>query len=412
MIKDNFDKEKTSLVMEEKTDSHEELIRSIELSTQGSIFTFLKSPKRRALDLAVLGKAYYESEAGERFDNLNKALKLFKQSSLLLTIQRKSLFENICTQKYLGLIFCEYPYEDNLEKAIQHFRTCVTYLEPNNKFTSDKFKLLEKKDVDPNYEYFQPTADNLKREWTKIRNHLGKAYYLKFQQIQKEENNNLQKQSQLLELAIETFRNSLNINIEEEFSQEWATAYRWTGQSYYYRIERDRSENIEQAISAYQQSLTVFTLEQFPKEWAFTQSLLGIAYYHRLQPDRFQENLKLAIAAFRQALTVLNFQNYPAEWLATQNNLGIVYLNYLDGDRTTNLELAREAFESIEKVLVEDLEKYPNNSAELLLTRYHLAIVYRELEQVKPTENLKRSLQAIDVILSSLKLELPTDWLQ
>ena len=172
------------------------------------------------------------------------------------------------------------------------------------------------------------------------------------------------------------------------------------------------TENIEQAISAYQQSLTVFTLEQFPKEWAFTQSLLGIAYYHRLQPDRFQENLKLAIAAFRQALTVLNFQNYPAEWLATQNNLGIVYLNYLDGDRTTNLELAREAFESIEKVLVEDLEKYPNNSAELLLTRYHLAIVYRELEQVKPTENLKRSLQAIDVILSSLKLELPTDWLQ
>jgi Soluble NSF attachment protein, SNAP/Tetratricopeptide repeat len=89
-----------------------------------------------------------------------------------------------------------------------------------------------------------------------------------------------------------------------------------------------------------------------PQECARTQMNLGTAYQNRVQGNK-SENIELAIDCYESALKIYTETVFPLEWARIQANLGTAYQNRVQGNKSENIKLAIDCYKSALKIYTE-----------------------------------------------------------
>jgi CHAT domain-containing protein/tetratricopeptide (TPR) repeat protein len=397
----------------ERAENIERAIRAFEQAL--TVFTREDSPDMWGVACFDLGIAYRERVAGERADNFERAIRAFEQALTVFT-REDSPAEWAATQKSLGIAYSERvagERAENVEHVIQAYEQALTVF----------------------------TREDSPAEWAEMQNSLGIAYServageraenveraiqayeqaLTVRTIQSLPNAWAETQHNLgiayrervageradnFERAIRAFEQALTVFTREVSPAEWAHTQNNLGITYRERVAGERAENVERAIQAYERALTVFTRQDSPAEWAMTQTNLGAAYNERVAGER-ADNVERAIRAFEQALTVFTREGLPIDWAATQLNLGVAYSDRVTGDPAENVERAIQAYERALTVFTR--EGSPANWA---MTQHNLGVAYRDRVTGDPAENVERAIQAYERALTVFTREgLPIDW--
>jgi CHAT domain-containing protein/tetratricopeptide (TPR) repeat protein len=231
---------------------------------------------------------------------------------------------------------------DNLERAIDHYRTAIAG--------------------------FAGEADALMR--SAVLNDLGIAFA---RRIRGDAVENVEQALQYLQQALEARR-------RETHPVEWAQSTINLGIMYFRRKRGDRADNLEKSIDCYQQAMKVITRQSDPLSWATVMHNLGNVYSMRIKGAR-ADNIERARKAFGQVLTVRTRSNVRDDWAITMSNLGKVYLNRIKGDAVRNYEKGIEYCR--EAMSVRTREKMPHEWAETL---NHLGNLHHRLYEIKKAD--------------------------
>jgi tetratricopeptide (TPR) repeat protein len=127
----------------------------------------------------------------------------------------------------------------------------------------------------------------------------------------------------LIEAAIESFRDACNSFTKEGYPLEWAAMQSMIGQLLFKMDqEKDDSKALKEAISAYQNALQVFTATSTPQRWGEAKHFLGRALQLLGSQTGDLDLIVRSAEACREALVVRSRSHTPMLWAATQNNLG------------------------------------------------------------------------------------------
>lgn len=243
----------------------------------------------------------HENPLGDRAENLEEAIELYRQS-LDVRIREAFPIDWASSLHNLGNAYRERIRGDrmqNLEYAIESHQQALQVR----------------------------TRATRPEEWVKSSNNLAICYY---ERIQGDRANNI-------ETAIRLYQQALQVAIPQNMSVEWATAALNLGLAYGDRVRGDRAQNLETALSCYQQALQVFTPTTSPMDWALVMQNSASAHRERVLGDRAQ-NIENSIAATTNALRIHTREANPIEWAKCKLNLADAYQERLNGDRTQNIE--------------------------------------------------------------------------
>lgn len=316
-----------------------------------------------------LGFAYYNRIAGNRSQNLEKAIDCY-QSALSAYNVTENPEKWGLTQNNLGLAYLnriEGDSAENKKNAIAAFQSAL--------------KVRDQK--------------NYPKEWAETQNNLGTVY------LNRTEGDT----SDNIERAISYYQAALSAYPKEVNPAVWATIKNNLGLAYYNRIEGEKGDNIERAIAAFQSALEVYTYDKFPLNWVLLQDDLGNAYCDRLRGDELQ-NQEAALSAFKSALFVYTYEEFPEDWARTQNNLATVYSDRKHGDKADNLELAIQACQNALQFYTR--EKFP---ADWAMVQTNLGAAYRMRVIGEFSENLEVAIRCYNLALEEHTYEnFPADW--
>lgn len=241
-------------------------------------------PEEWAQTQSNLGVAYFNRIAGERAENVERAISALNQALSVFNHETHPV-DWATIQLNLGEALHNRLYDspaENLESAIAAFKAALDVFDCQT------------------YPY----------EWALGQNNLGNVYR---HRIRGERTSNLER-------AIEAFQDAQRVFTRESFPRDWALVQNNLGVAYYNLASKDRSANLEQAIQAYKASLSVYTRASFPEDWAKVHNNLGGAYADRVRGDHY-ENLRLAVQSFRAALAVYTPDRFPLEARLAAGNL-------------------------------------------------------------------------------------------
>lgn len=130
-------------------------------------------------------------------------------------------------------------------------------------------------------------------------------------------------ESNLLEAAIEAFREACNSFTKQDYAIEWAALQSMIGQLLFKRDQvKDNSDALKESISACQNALQVFTASSTPQRWGEAKHHLARALQLLGSQSGDLDLIARSAEACREALAVRSKSHTPMLWAATQNNLG------------------------------------------------------------------------------------------
>jgi tetratricopeptide (TPR) repeat protein len=256
-----------------------------------------------------LGQVYLDRIAGERSQNVEKAIAAFNAASALAT---KASAPSHWGSIQIGLSRAYWHRmqgrrADNLELSIQAAEAALTV------FASDK-----------------AAAD-----WSSAQQALGAAFWARINGVRADN----------VDKAIAAYEQALAVTTRERSAQAWAGLHDNLGMAYAERSRGTPLENIQRATAHFENASKVFTREAFPAEWAQLNMNFGLLLLdHEL--DKPSERVEAAIARFNNALSVYTPQAFPERWARVTLNLGIAYSRRLTGDRAENIEQAIDAYQN------------------------------------------------------------------
>jgi tetratricopeptide (TPR) repeat protein len=328
-------------------------------------------PRQHAEVLNALGRAYATRVAGERRDNLERAISCHRQALQIFSLQAfPQAYAR--TQTMLGQVYwqrVEGERRDNVEQALMCCREALRVY----------------------------TVDVFPHDYARTLHTLGAIYA---QRIEGEVRENL-------EQAIACCREALQVRTLANSPIDYAHTQNNLGLNYWRRVAGERHENLEQAIACFHEALRVYTAEAFAYDYARAQNNLGAAYMARTAGRR-SDNLAQAIACYREALRTWTRQDFPSQYSKLQNNLGEAYLHHLEGERSDHLERAIASFS--EALHVTSHESFPQDVA---MMQQNLGDAYRQRIVGKRQENLSRAVAWYDEALQFYTLEaFPSEYRQ
>ncbi len=242
------------------------------------VFSYEKFPQEWARTQTNLGTAYLFRIRGERAENLEQAINLYKAA---LTVRNREEFREQWAgiQMNLGTSYRHRilgKREDNLETAIQCYQAALQVR----------------------------TREDFPFEWAEAKNNLATAYA---DRILGEKADNLEK-------MIACYQAALQVYTRTDFPEDWANTQNNLGNVYRNRIKGDRAENRKQAIASYKAALLVYTPSSFPQDCLRTGQSLGDLGFA-------QQNWKIAIEGYHQAILAIEQSRYWATSEATKREL-------------------------------------------------------------------------------------------
>ncbi len=242
------------------------------------VFSYEKFPQEWARTQTNLGTAYLFRIRGERAENLEQAINLYKAA---LTVRNREEFREQWAgiQMNLGTSYRHRilgKREDNLETAIQCYQAALQVR----------------------------TREDFPFEWAEAKNNLATAYA---DRILGEKADNLEK-------MIACYQAALQVYTRTDFPEDWARTQNNLGNVYRNRIKGDRAENRKQAIASYKAALLVYTPSSFPQDCLRTGQSLGDLGFA-------QQNWKIAIEGYHQAILAIEQSRYWATSEATKREL-------------------------------------------------------------------------------------------
>ena len=142
-----------------------------------------------------------------------------------------------------------------------------------------------------------------------------------------------------LELALQCFREAVDMVDKEVRPQEWACIQFQTAECLVSRVQGNRDENLQEAAQACSAALSVFTAESSPEMWARAQGTMGWICSSKTTGDRAQNMLR-SISHHWQALRVLTRAHSPTLWAATHMHLAEAFILQDTQDRGVSIEQA------------------------------------------------------------------------
>ena len=127
--------------------------------------------------------------------------------------------------------------------------------------------------------------------------------------------------SDLYQVAVQTYRATLEQLSREKNPRDWALTQKHLGASLQALVERTiDEETLRQAATAFEACLKVFRRDSYPIQWASAQNRLGLVLYKLDLKTGEQEILKKSLTAFQAALKVFNRNEFPTRWADVMNN--------------------------------------------------------------------------------------------
>jgi tetratricopeptide (TPR) repeat protein len=142
-----------------------------------------------------------------------------------------------------------------------------------------------------------------------------------------------------LELALQCFREAIEMVDKEVRPQEWARIQFQTAECLVSRVQGNRDKNLQEAAQACSAALSVFTAESSPEMWARAQGTMGWICSSKTTGDRAQNMLR-SITHHWQALRVLTQAHSPTLWAATHMHLAEAFILQDTQDRGVSIEQA------------------------------------------------------------------------
>lgn len=264
-------------------------------------------PRERPNDWARIqfgmGSVYVDRLAGDRADNIERAIAAFNATAEVMTREgAPSMWGSVQTslaKAYWHRI--KGTRADNLELAIAAAEGALGV------FAREK----------------EPG------DWAGAQQALGAAYWGR---IKGSRADNIEK-------ALGAYEQSLLVLTEARHPKAWAGSHDNIGMAYAERARGNRAENIQKAAAAFEQASRVFTRDQHPSEWA--QLKMNFANL-LLDPEAGspEDRLERAIANYDAALSVYTRERYPERFARVMLNLAIAYNHRVRGQRAENLEKA------------------------------------------------------------------------
>jgi class 3 adenylate cyclase/predicted ATPase len=267
------------------------------------------APEAWAMTQNNLGSSYRILPAGDRGENLRKAIACY-EAALRVYTERDFPAEWASTQNNLGNAYAVLPASDrgeNRRKAIVCYKAAL--------------RVRTERDF--------PAA------WAMTQNNLGVVYA---DLLADDRGENLRK-------AIACYEAAVRVYTERDFPTDWAATQNNLGIAYKKLPAGDRGENLRNAIAYYAAAQRVYTERDFPADWARTQYNLGNAYGTLPAGDR-GKNLRKTIACYQAAVRVYSERDFPREWANAQYNLGTIYEKRSAGKAGKDLQQAILCFES------------------------------------------------------------------
>ncbi|MGB3514182.1 MAG: CHAT domain-containing protein [Microcoleaceae cyanobacterium] len=230
-----------------------------------------------------LGNAYLYRIYGEKAENLESAIKCYKNTLELCEANREDWAK---IQINLGATYVQRIRDDknkNLKQGIECLSDALSVI------TQDKFPF----------------------EWSKAEANLGIAH-LELYRIKNDEND--------WKIAVHHLSIALEGCIVN--SQEWAQLQTNIGFAY---LENKTEANLLNSIAHSEAALTVFERESYSDKWAILQSNLGVAYIYLYQIKLEKELLLKARQYLNNAATVFKCQAFPERYAILNANLGVIY---------------------------------------------------------------------------------------
>jgi tetratricopeptide (TPR) repeat protein len=261
----------------------------------------------------TLGVAYQNSPAGDRRENLLKAMAAYQEALRYHTPATAPLSYAVA-QHNLGTAYADLArIEDrtgNLRRAIAAYQEALKYRTPEQ----------------------APLA------YAATQNVLGLAYRALAGAEDRVAN---------LRRAIEAHQNALRHYLPQTLPIEYAATQNNLGNAYRDLASvEDAGENLQRAIDVYQEALRFHTPYDAPLAYAATKNNLGTAYRALADIRDPASNLRQAVGAFEDALRYYTPQRSPSDYAAVRNNLGSAYRALAVAlDEAFYLERAVEAFE-------------------------------------------------------------------
>jgi tetratricopeptide (TPR) repeat protein len=149
----------------------------------------------------------------------------------------------------------------------------------------------------------------------------------------------------LLEQAVQAYGSALEVRTKADFPQEWASTEMNLGDALVRQGERAGDDKaaalFEQAVQAYRNALEVRTKAELREDWAQAQVNLGVALWdegNRVDGEQASVFLEQSVRSYRSALEVYTEAALPQDWARTQMNLGIALKD--EGDRASGEQAA------------------------------------------------------------------------
>ncbi|MEM8677592.1 MAG: CHAT domain-containing protein [Cyanobacteria bacterium P01_G01_bin.67] len=273
-----------------------------------TVYTQDSFPYKWAMTQNGLGTAYQDRILGDRKDNIESAIIVYKAA---LTVYTEINFPNgwAGVQHNLSTTFTNRiagSKEKNLESAIS---ACKAALKVR-------------------------TETDYPEEWAMIQNHLGIAYFRRIKGNRMEN----------VELAIAAFKAALRVRTKANYPEQWAKVQTNIAIAYSERIAGERLTNIDVGVNYYRAALTVFTAQNYPIDCLNTSHLLGNLYFK-------ERNWHSAIEAYNIAI---NAVEQSREWASNEQNKQEVISNALEVYQNTvkayiNLSQTDKAIEYVER---------------------------------------------------------------
>src|SRR5262245_17914930 len=305
-----------------------------------------------------LGQVYLDRMAGERAQNVEKAIVAFKAASAIAT---RTAAPSHWGSIQIGLSRAYWHRTqgrraDNLELAIQAAEAAQSV------FTTDK-----------------AAAD-----WSSAQQALGAALWARINGVRADN----------VDKAIAAYEQALAVTNRERSPQAWAGLHDNLGMAYAERSRGTPLENIQRAAAHFESASNVFTRGAYPAEWAQLNMNFGLLLLDR-ELDKPSERTETAITRFKNALSVYTPQAFPERWARVMLNLGIAYSRRLTGDRGDNIEQAIAAYQNSLRFYARTSDPVKWASAQ-----NNLGIALRKRVRGQRAENLAASAAAHSAAMS------------
>jgi tetratricopeptide (TPR) repeat protein len=323
-----------------------------------------------------LGVAYQNLPAGDRRENLRRAITAYRETLKYHTLEDSAQAYAV-TQHNLGTAYADLAQiedrAENLWRAVAAYQEALAYRTPEG----------------------APMA------YAATQSVLGLAYrYLA----------GIEDRADNLRRAITAHQTALVYYTPDVSPLDYAATQNNLGNAY-----RDlagvenHAENMRRAVAAYREALRYRTADNAPLAYAATQNNLGTAYRALAEEEESAQNLRRAILAFENALRFYTPHHNPLDYAATRSNLGSAYraLAKVEDD-AAYLSQALEAFEEALRYCTPDRAPldYATTQANLGLAHQDLGNTAAAVACWQEAERYFRRMNVLD------KAEMMLEWIE